>query len=173
MRKISFGLMWALLPFFLSWPVSAANREALGISRWENGKGNCGENQGVGFGGNGTGYIADFKINTRVNIQDSSVTFHFVGYNGKEFFGPLTGLLAADGSFDVKARNDQYDEDYNYKGKLGGDGAAGIFTRRAHFIGTGNSGPRCTASWSVTFNEGATASPPAPTHPTTVSKPPK
>src|SRR5262245_60258868 len=174
MRKIVLGMMMALLPF-LSHSAFAANREAHGISHWENGSGNCGANQGVGGGGNGTGYIADFKINTMAKIEDTAITFHFVGYNGKEFFGPLTGPLGADGSFDAKARNDKYDEEYNYKGKLSADGSTGTFTRQAHCVGTGNSGARCTATWSVTFKEGATAPTPAsaPAHPTTVSKPPK
>ncbi len=145
-----------------------------GIAHWSAGHGDCGENQGVGYAGNGTGYIADFRINALFVIEAQSATFHFIGYNGKEFFGPLTGPIDGDGNFLAKNRNDKYDEDYEFKGKLGGDSMVGTFTRRAHYLGEGNSGPRCTATWTVTFKEGpwAPTKPSASPHPATMSKPP-
>jgi hypothetical protein len=173
MRHIAPNLIATLL-FLFSAISSAAAREARGVSQWSGGHGDCGENQGVGGGGNGTGYLAEFRINTTVNLESNSATFHFVGYNGKEFFGPLTGPLDGAGGFDAKARYESNDEDYRYQGKLNDGGATGTFTRLAHFIGQGNGGPRCTATWTVTFKEGAAAEPAAPAtpHPTTVSKPP-
>lgn len=166
--KLIFGLL-----LFQSLSAYAANREVRGVSHWTDGKGDCGANQGVGYAGNGTGYIADFRINAHFVIEDSAVTFHFIGYNGKEFFGPTTGTVDGSGNFDAKAREEKYDEDYQFQGKVGSEGMSGVFTRRAHYLGAGNSGPRCTATWKVEFQEGAQA-PTAPVsdHPTTTARPP-
>lgn len=154
MRLLTLNTIATLIILFSATSTASA-REVRGISQWSGGRGDCGDNQGVGGGGNGTGYLAEFLINTTVNLEANSATFHFIGYNGKEFFGPLTGPLDGAGNFDVKARHEPNDEDYRYQGKLDGEGAKGTFTRLAHFIGQGNGGPRCTATWTVTFKEGA------------------
>ncbi|MFO1519213.1 MAG: hypothetical protein U1F57_06085 [bacterium] len=172
MRKRGIILFYVCFSFF-STSVFAQPKEIRGIAHWHDGKGDCGANRGVGYAGNGTGYIADFRINSYYVIDQQNLAFHFVGYNGKEFFGPLTGALNSQNNFDLKSRQDKYDEDYRFQGKLAPDSASGTFTRMAHYIGAGNGGPRCTATWTVDFKAGpwANAAPGASTRPSTVSPP--
>ncbi len=66
---------------------------------------------------------------------------------------PLSAPIAPGGAFDAKARSEKYDEDYEFVGKLNHDLPAGTFTRKAHYVGAGTSGPRCTATWTVKFKE--------------------
>ena len=79
MRRLTPNIIAALI-FLFSATSTAAAREVRGISQWSGGRGDCGDNQGVGGGGNGTGYLAEFRINTTVNLEANSATFHFVGY---------------------------------------------------------------------------------------------
>jgi len=164
-----------LVTFLALIPAStrAGSREIRGVSHWSEGHGDCGANQGVGGFGNGTGFAEDFHIKAVINIQDDSITNHFLNFNGHEFFNPTIGTLDNEGNFDAKSREGKYDEDYEFKGKVGSAGVEGVYTRLSHYVGEGNSGPRCTATWKVTLKDGDPGPKPGTTpHPTTVSKPP-
>lgn len=169
-RSILFLALLSILLF----PAFSQGKEVRGIAHWSNGKGDCGANQASGYAGNGTGYIEDFRIRSYYVVDDKTISFHFINFNGKEFFGPLTGPLDDEGNFDAKAHYEPHDEDYRLAGKLGQDAASGTFTRLAHYSGAGLTGPRCTATWTVDFRaEPWPDGPPAAAgHPTTVSKPP-
>jgi len=139
-----------------------------GVASWTDGHGDCGD-PGVGGGGNGTGYIATFNINTEVVVKNTSMTVTFVGYNGKAFFSPVRGRLHSNGRFALHGSERQADEDYEFRGRLKRTQLTGTFNRLAHFIGQGTSGPRCTATWNVAVK----LSGPAPTRPKTQEKPDK
>jgi putative type II/III system pilus formation protein len=130
-------------------PKSAMQQIGDATATWSDGQGNCGNNRGVGYMGNGTGFLRDFQSKTRVAIDGNKLSVTFVGVRGPIFKG-VSGPIRDDGTFELHGRDEKYDEDYTYRGRIGMNQVDGIFTRLAHYVGDVKS-PRCTATWTVLF----------------------
>ena len=121
------------------------------IAEWRNGKGNCGDFNGTGGGGNGTGGFPgpyDFATSVELDGFDLRITSYAAG--GRPFWAEMTGRLRDDGTFELRARNASADEDYEFNGRVDGERISGTYVRHAHYV-DGVAGPRCTSRWNVSM----------------------
>jgi hypothetical protein len=142
-RSILFGAALCALSqiFVLGGTTGAQDREER-LASWSDGNGDC------GVGDNGTGFIANFNIPAQIVRDGKQMTISFVdNATGSPIFTPVKGMVEDDGSFVLRARHDQNDEDYTFRGRVKSDVIEGTFTRLAHY--NGDTAPRCTAKWAI------------------------
>ena len=119
-----------------------------GTAEWRNGTGNC--NSGVNNpnfeNGTGTPYT-DVDMATTVTVEGRHVTVVFTqpGGNRSNFFSPIEGDIADDGTFSVIGQG-SFDKRWQWDGQLSGETMAGIFTRETNFAATHEN---CIATWDV------------------------
>jgi hypothetical protein len=149
--------LWLVLLVAMSFVAPAARAGAehaaktvTGTAEWRNGKGDCNTGIDVPNYVNGTGspYVkVDMPTTVVVDGRHVTVAWRDPGSNHGPWFGPVSGDIADDDTFELTGHN-EYDPSWTWKGTVDGDVMEGRFTRRAVFAA---GQPPCTATWDVTL----------------------